>query len=211
MTTCFAHHHMTPAEYGFWQLCFDISHKTSLLYFDGRNMVKRFAGTKRNGLSKDYFYGLADTLTDKGWFLLLEPRRRNSAGRYTASKYRVLSHADWVAKHGVTTCKEAPDDISPVGIEAPTCRDRGTNLSVEGLSPVRLSRHNPMHQTNNPNPIEQSNDNPMGKACRDSGTGVILEGRTSPTGTSTSPACRDSKTGEIPNPDWDAIAAKYPN
>ena len=42
-TTCFAHHHMTPAEYGFWHFCRDLSPNEGILYFDGRNMVKLFA------------------------------------------------------------------------------------------------------------------------------------------------------------------------
>src|SRR6185503_16462398 len=98
---CFAHHHMTPAEYGFWQLCRDLSAKKGILYFDGRNMVGRFAGTRRNGQSKDYFYGLEKRMIGKGWFEIIERRRRNKAsGLWMASMYRVLSHSEWVAKHG---------------------------------------------------------------------------------------------------------------
>jgi hypothetical protein len=229
--TCFAHQHMTPAEYGFWQLCRDLSFKTGILYFDGRNMVNRFAGTRRNGLSKDYFYGMADTLTTKKWFELVTERKRGAGGRYTPSIYRVLSHEQFVSKHGAAHCTDAPEDDSPVvispktcrdnrtgadspvGIEALTCRDSDPTCRDNGLSPVRLSRHNPIPEPDNVNLIPKPDAKPDERACRDSGTGVLSKAGSVPTGQpsvrpvvivrqATSPVM---PTGKI---DWDAIAAK---
>jgi hypothetical protein len=229
---------MTPAEYGFWQLCRDLSFKTGILYFDGRNMVKRFAGTRRNGLSKDYFYSMADTLSEKKWFELVTERKRGAGGKYMPSIYRVLSHEQFVSKHGAAQCTDAPDDspvvtapktcldnrtggVSPVGIEAPTCRDSDLTCRDSALSPVRLSRHNLITKPDKNNLISKPDVKPDERACRDNETGVLYKAGSVPTGQPSvrpvvivrqvsSPAIT---TGPAPDPDpskidWDAIAAK---
>jgi hypothetical protein len=193
-TQCFAHHHMTPAEYGFWELCRNLSNKTGILYFDGRNMVKRFAGTPRNGRSKNYYYTLIEGLTKKGWAELLEPRKRNQGGMWKASVYRVLSHGEWTDKHGTSKCKDAPED-SPVPIGDSTCPDNGNGTvapvliagasspdrrgiqSLEARVPVPLSGHNLMFKPDVVNLKAQTDAKPKLPTCPDSRTRLNEEGQ----------------------------------
>lgn len=222
---CFAHHHMTPAEYGFWQLCRDLSHKTGILYFDGRNMVKRFAGTRRNGLSKNYFYSLLDRLTQSGWFEPIEERKRNRAGLWTASVYRVLSHSEWVSKYGSDTCKSEPDEagtcpdngtgkVSPVLIDTPSSPDRRPLQSRWTHDPVPLSGHNPIDKSDKDNPMGQSDANPMDYACptiRTGKSGTAEEHSAELQFVPPVPLSGQASTEYKAEPmeiDWDAIQAK---
>jgi hypothetical protein len=37
---CYAHRHMTAAEYGFWDVCRALAHKTGTLYFNGKDIAR---------------------------------------------------------------------------------------------------------------------------------------------------------------------------
>lgn len=111
---CFAQFHMSCAEYGLWDQCRALSHKSGTLFFDGRKMAARF-----KGVSYSKIYRLLDSLVLKGWITKFEnsqPRRTD--GTYTATQYWVLSHDQWVAKYGKHECskgwKNALQDAHPV-------------------------------------------------------------------------------------------------
>ena len=54
--SCYANHHMTVSEYGFYDICRSLS-ASGILYFDGRGIAKRF-----RKMSKDHPYKLLKAL-----------------------------------------------------------------------------------------------------------------------------------------------------
>jgi hypothetical protein len=209
---------MTPAEYGFWQLCRDLSHKTGTLYFDGRNMAARFAGTPRNGLSKNYFYTLLKSMAKKGWFEEIKPRQRNrTTGMWIASVHRVLSHEEWVAKKGDAHCTSA-SEASPdsgTGVESPVLIDErpvpidACPVPIDArpvlidACPVPLSGHNPMvnlmNQSDEKNPMAQPE---IPATPLSSFSSLKQEGRSKGVPPVMGPACPDSGTGAHNIPDF---------
>src|SRR3989442_3549127 len=102
---CYAQHHMTPAEYGLWDQCRALAHKSGVLFFDGRKMANRFKKERGSGFMT--VYRLRDSLVLGGWLVKIEnpqPRRKN--GTYTPTQYRALSHEQWVEKHGKHGCSK---------------------------------------------------------------------------------------------------------
>ena len=145
---CFAHVHMTLAEYGLWNLCRELSYKSGVLLLDGRNMAQRFADT-----SKDSIYRTINALAGKGWLVLLDPKKRGMGGQYDAARYKVLSHDDWTGLRGCAECIEqrTPQPPAPVRKVTPpapvadlrsACRTGETDLSQNRPSPVAPVRHN---------------------------------------------------------------------
>jgi len=98
--TCKAHRHMTPTQYALWDVCMGLSHTTRVLYFDGRKLSARF-----QQFSKSACYRAAEALLLAGWFEPLEKKqKRTQGGTYAARRYKVLSHDEWVTKHGAGKC-----------------------------------------------------------------------------------------------------------
>jgi hypothetical protein len=75
---CFAHYHMTPAEYGLWDVCRSLSHESGILYFSGRNVAARFKGLGKTGA-----YNLAASLVESGWFQILKDSVRRKDGTWS--------------------------------------------------------------------------------------------------------------------------------
>jgi len=132
---CFAHAHMTPDEYGVWNLCRELSYKSGVLLLDGRSMAQRFAGT-----SKSTIYRLVKALTKGEWFVLLEPLKRGASGQYLAARYKVLSHDEWTERHGCTQCSHQRV-TSPVPKSASTCPEIEVHLSQNHVPPVPYLGH----------------------------------------------------------------------
>ena len=128
-TKCFAHDHMTCAEYGLWTLGRELSHKTGVLYFDGRNMAARF---RRGG--KTAMYDHMHALIASGWFVVLEPRKRKANGQWSAHALRILSHDEWAAAHPDAARKTCKSDAEPVRFSDSAC-------PVSASQPVRQGGH----------------------------------------------------------------------
>jgi hypothetical protein len=63
-------------------------------------MAMRFDEGKANGYRS---IRLRDTLVEKGWLVEVEnSHSRRSNGQYAATRYWVLAHEQWVARHGKT-------------------------------------------------------------------------------------------------------------
>jgi hypothetical protein len=127
---CFPNVHMTPAEFGLWNICRELSYKSGVFLLDGRKLALRFSNT-----SKDSVYRAIKTLTGKGWFVLREAKRQGAGGKYSASKYQVLSHDDWVALHGCAECVEQRAS-EPVAESENARRKTDPHLSQNQGSPV---------------------------------------------------------------------------
>src|ERR1700730_4965799 len=93
-TRCFANRHMTPEEYGVWDVLRSVSHSTGTLYFDGRDVAGYFAGTGKNTV-----YRIVKSLVKKGWLIVQVAGRNTSNGLYVSTQYQVLSHAEWTEIH----------------------------------------------------------------------------------------------------------------
>jgi hypothetical protein len=109
---CYPHHHMTAAQYGFWDVCRSLAHKNKILFFNGRSIAERF-----QGMSKSTAYLLAEALTEGGWLKLVKDSTRRKDGTFSPKQYQVLSHEEWAAEHPEGCLPVPPaglDDISPV-------------------------------------------------------------------------------------------------
>jgi hypothetical protein len=108
-TPCYAHRHMTAAEYGFWDVCRALAHKTGTLYFNGDDIAKRFSSMARSTT-----YNLARSLVANGWFKEIKAPKRGAGGLWSSRHYKVLSHAEWVAEHPDSCPSPVQFDDDPV-------------------------------------------------------------------------------------------------
>lgn len=157
---CFAHDHMTCAEYGLWNLGRELSNRTNVLYFDGRNMAKRF---RRSG-GKNTMYRLMHSLIASGWFVVLEPRKRKSNGQWSAHKLRALAHDEWCKTHPKECKTDAENDEQPVPILNSACPE------IEEL-PVPKTGHSigiPLQSSKN----LQLGDSLVKSTCPEFGNGI---------------------------------------
>jgi hypothetical protein len=192
---CFAHDHLTCAEYGLWTLGRELSYKKSVLYFDGQNMAARF---RRSG-GKNTMYRLMHALIKSGWFIVLEPRKRKSNGQWSAHALRVLSHDEWVKAHPKECKTDAENDEQPVPISSSACPE------IEEL-PVPKTGHSigiPLQSGKN----LQLGDNLVKSTCPEFGNGIraLTQVLTCPKKSKAESAvehvcaaCPDNGTGPVP-------------
>jgi hypothetical protein len=95
---CYPHFHMTATEYAIYDVCRALSGKhDGILFFSGPRLAKRF-----RSMSKNTPYTALKSLLDMKWF---EPqgepgsRKDESTGKHLATRYKVLTHEEWAAKH----------------------------------------------------------------------------------------------------------------
>ena len=96
---CFAHRHLTFAEYGLWSHLREVSYKSNPRHtyrFDDRTLAERFA--QERGCSKDTVNRLRRSLARKGFVAWIEPQKRDG-GRYAPRLGRILSHEEWAELH----------------------------------------------------------------------------------------------------------------
>jgi hypothetical protein len=98
---CFANCHMTPEQFGFWNLCRSLSYPFNYnLVFDGRTIASYFEGTGKNTA-----YRLANKLCKMGWLVCTKKSKRGKDGLWDSAEYQVLSHEEWLAKDEKRKCK----------------------------------------------------------------------------------------------------------
>jgi hypothetical protein len=140
---CFAHSHMSCAEYGLYSHLREVSSRQDYLYrFDDRTIAGRFA--LERGTSKSSINALRQSLVRKGFIVWQEPQKR-VGGRFAPRLGRILSHKEWAERypgkcHSKTveadfTCPEKSD--SPVQSSPATCPENSTHQSGLELSPVQ--------------------------------------------------------------------------
>jgi hypothetical protein len=98
--TCFAHRHMTIAEYGLYSHLREVSNKSNPKFtyrFDDRTLAERFADGR--GSSKDAVNRLRQSLAKKGFISWHEGKKRVAGGRYAPRLGQILSHAEWAARY----------------------------------------------------------------------------------------------------------------
>lgn len=204
---CFAHNHLTCAEYGLWTLGRELSHKTGVLYFDGRNMAKRF----RRG-SKNTMYKLMHALIKSGWFVILVPKTRKANGQWSAHALRVLSHEDWTKEHQGTCKTEPENDAQPVPISSTACPKNASQ-------PV-LSEGHSIGKDLQSGRKPQSDENLIKNACPENGTGNLVHTE-NPTNPKKQPkaealeqhvraACPSNGTGPVPRMGQDGSVCSVP-
>jgi hypothetical protein len=126
---CFAHHHMTLAEYALY----DIARAWSdggreLLFFDGPKLARQFEKA-----GKDHMYKLRDSLLEKGWLVPVGDKSRRSNGHWGPGTYRVLSHDEYQLKHTCPVAREGT--ASRQGGNGPVATE-GTDQSPQKERPV---------------------------------------------------------------------------
>jgi hypothetical protein len=106
---------MTPEEYGLWDVCRSVSHKTGTLYFDGRTIAGYFSGT-----GKDVIYRIVKSLVKKGWLLVQVAGRNSRNGLYVPTQYQVLSPEQWTEDHAHDCLASDPEEARVSSRETPT-------------------------------------------------------------------------------------------
>jgi hypothetical protein len=154
---CFANRHMTPEEYGVWDVCRSVSHKTGTLYFDGRTIAGYFDGT-----GKDVIYRIVKRLVKKGWLLVQVAGRNTRNGLYVPTQYEVLSPEQWAEDHPHDCVPSEPEESS---------RESQTGSLSEQLSPVVEPRLVQSGKPEQPVVISRT-------ASRESPTGPVVIPRT---------------------------------
>jgi hypothetical protein len=182
---------MTCAEYGLWTLGRELSYKKNLLFFDGRNMAKRF---RRGG--KTAMYDHMHKLIKSGWFVVVELSKRKPNGQWSAHVLRVLSHEDWVAAHPEEAKKSCKTEEEPVRFAASAC-------PVSDGVPVPETGHSIGKDLQSDKNL-QSGDNLVRSACPQKRTGmraltdVLHKPQAEALEQPVSAACPVIRTGPVP-------------
>lgn len=118
---CFAHYHLTIAEYGLWSHLRELSSKFGYVYkFSDRKIAERFA--KERGSSKSTVNTIRQSLVRKGFIVWLGKAPAKRAGGGLAREGRILSHREWaelhpgecaaLAERRMCDCPELPPELS---------------------------------------------------------------------------------------------------
>jgi hypothetical protein len=113
---CFANNHMSPEEFGFWNICRSLSHDSGVLYAEAKMLKACFSKMGHNRP-----YRLCKTLQAAGWFKLLKAPTRRPNGTQSSAEYRVLSHDEWA--------KEYPGKCHTQGCQTPDGRTKNLRRS----------------------------------------------------------------------------------
>jgi hypothetical protein len=110
-TGCFAHRHMTPAEFGVYKYIEATSYSSGVFYSDSRSLENEFEGRQWRT-----FQRLTDSLYQKGWLKLLQaPIRNERTGQYSPAQYSLVSHGTWAKTHPNRCKRKKP--LSPTTTE----------------------------------------------------------------------------------------------
>jgi hypothetical protein len=137
---CYAHCHLSDAEYGFYSVCRSLSIPNGgKLYFDGRTLASRFGS-----MSKNTPYRRAISLLEKGWFVLLQDTAKRWNGTQSPRHYRVLTHLEWAEMHpgqcGTPVPNLGIDEDSPVPNLGKPVPNQGIPSPNEGHNLYNLSK-----------------------------------------------------------------------
>ena len=137
---CFANCHLTPEEYGFWDVCRSLSYRfKGNLIFDGRTVAGYFGDTGKNTA-----YRLCKLLCAKEWLVCTKKSVHNGKGGHnTHAEYKVLSHDEWLAKHGTKHCKSPVPESGLEQAEGPfdESQNRDSASPRTGNEPVPEPGH----------------------------------------------------------------------
>ena len=97
---CRERNHMTPVEYALYTFARQVSYESKQFYFDGRKTAAEFLTA-----SKDTMYRASKRLKDRGWFIEVRPAKRLKNGMFCHATFEVLTHEEWIRKHGTGKCK----------------------------------------------------------------------------------------------------------
>ena len=101
---CFPRRHLTPNECALYNYMWAASRASGEFRSDARRDAWDL------GVNKDSITSWTKSLAKKGWAEQTQKRRRNPVtGAYSPIHYRVLSHAEWVGKHGSAQCRYLED------------------------------------------------------------------------------------------------------
>src|SRR5260221_6779640 len=101
---CFPRNHQTPGESALHNYMIGASRKSGIFYSDDRRDAGQSDSQNSGGgkVSKNSIAVWRHSLEKKGWIERIDggPRQRNPlTGMWASIQYRVLTHAQWVAKY----------------------------------------------------------------------------------------------------------------
>jgi hypothetical protein len=121
-TQCYANLHLTPEEYGYWNLFRMLSHKTGRLEFGGRHVIKYFDREEGRATGVNKPGAIRQSLVALGW--LKCTREANTVrmlnGQYAPPQYEVLSHEQWAAEHPGACAKRLALNVEKPKPETPS-------------------------------------------------------------------------------------------
>ena len=135
---------MSPAEYGIYDVCRSLAHKSGILFFSGRGIAARFKNVGRNSI-----YPRAASLTALGWLKVVKDSYRRADGTFSPRQYRVLSHDEWALEHPnecrATSAYTGLEDDAPGTAEELVNSQPGISEDTPGIvsdKPVTKRGHN---------------------------------------------------------------------
>jgi hypothetical protein len=125
LRVCHANMHMTPLEYGFWNVMREITAKDKyildipirklVVFFDNTDWLLRDHGKRATGINVPG--EVRQSLIARGWLIPVVDETK-----FETNAYRVLSHEEWAAAHpGVctTTLDSATDRLTHPPLQKP--------------------------------------------------------------------------------------------
>lgn len=213
---CYGSQHLHPREWGLLDVLLRITHGGErTLFFNGCNVATWFSGA-----SKSSIYRSVHILESEGWLIPENGsgrKRAEGSARYEATRYRVLTHDEWVKKHGTKQCKTTPDEPVPsTGMESPEPFPKSQNSIPKIESSHSQNHESPFPYLGSSSVIESSVSSNSVKTSPVGGPHIFLENysdrgqdtnRVSVTSGAAVP--KDGNGCEEPvKPDWDAIQQK---
>ncbi|HEV2194046.1 MAG TPA: hypothetical protein VGR55_00550 [Candidatus Acidoferrum sp.] len=101
---CFTRRHLKITETALYDYMLAISRRDGEFRSDARRDAWDL------GVNKDSITAWTKSLVKKGWLIETQkPGRDPKTGRKTCAHYQVLTHAEWVEKHGSESCRDLKD------------------------------------------------------------------------------------------------------
>ena len=157
--TCFAHRHMSFADYGIYNVVKAWAYQKSAkvkgtLFMDGNRISREFGVG-----SKSTVYNFRDRMVEAGWLVHLDSvtvdsetgkkikKRNKRNGKLSSERYKVLTHEQWAAAHpgACALCRAAKGKDSPLGEEIeedspfqPEGLDDEESIPATGTGPFQI-------------------------------------------------------------------------
>ena len=131
---CFARRHLSSNETAYYNYVWGVSRRDGEFRSDDRRDAWDLKG---KASAKNSITRWRQSLAKKGWIVETKKRQRNPlTGAYSSIHYRVLSHQEWVEKHGESECRDLKEYYATNGLPENSKSTTNQQVENERLSPM---------------------------------------------------------------------------